>query len=211
MSQQQVLCLPRGAIENHVGFTPWDSSDWLFQAAADNMTWLPRDMAEVSSDFVQPIPCALVVGPKQSYRVFQRIESGRPDLASRISMIIGGHIDWVTGNQGFGELVAATLLREIGEELDAESPKSTKPIGLVIDGETLESSRHIGIVHEVEFEGLVRPIAPEEFSSRSTYAGLPRSTAQLMQLRDQLDPWSTIIVSEYLTNDLALPNQPRLL
>ena len=213
MSEQQVLCLARWCVEDRQRFTPWRAADWLFRAAESGMRWLPRSEAEVSDEFIQPIPCALVLGEDDGYYVFRRVKEGRADLSARLSLIVGGHIDWEVEAPEFPDLVRSTLTREISEELRAEAPTSITPIGLVVDHTSVESSRHVGIVHEVVIEGPIRPLATEEFSVSSLYIGRPYSTSQLSAHRGELDPWSTIIFGDYLVPSYALDigAQPRLL
>ena len=177
------------------------------------MRWLPRGEAEASEEFIQPIPCALVLGENGGYHVFRRIKEGRADLRSRLSLIVGGHIDWEADAPAFPQLVRSTLTREIAEELRACQPTSVTPIGLVVDHTSVESSRHIGIVHEVVVEGRVCPQATEEFSLRSSYIGRPYSTSELSTRRAELDPWSSIIFGDYLAPSYALEmgQQSRLL
>ena len=211
MAQQQVLCLPRLWLTDRPAFTPWASAEWLIEAADAGMIWLPRHEAESSDEFVQPIPCALVRGMNGGYYVFRRIREGRSDLQSRISMVVGGHIDWEPGNPGFSYLVRSTLLREISEELATEPPKCVEPIGVVVDGATPQSSRHIGIVHEVVVAGVVRPTAAEEFSANSKYAGLLCREPELHSLRKRMDPWSSLVFGLHIASLRDRGYQPRLL
>ena len=213
MSEQQVLCLARRCVEDQQRFTPWRSADWLFQAAESGMRWLSRSEAEASDEFIQPIPCALVLGEDDGYYVFRRVNEGRADLRSRLSLIVGGHIDWEADAPEFPQLVRSTLTREISEELRTCQLTSVTPIGLVVDHTSVESSRHIGIVHEVVVKEPVRPLAAEEFVVRSSYTKRPYSTLELSARRAKLDPWSSIIFGDYLAPSYALEmgQQPRLL
>ena len=210
MSEQQVLCLARRCVEDRQRFTPWRAAGWLFQAAEAGMRWLPRSEAEASDEFVQPIPCALVLGEDDGYYVFRRVKEGRADLRARLSLVVGGHIDWEAEAPEFPDLVRSTLTREISEELYAEAPTSITPIGLVVDHTSLESSRHVGIVHEVVVNGPVSPVATEEFSLRSQYAGRLCSASDLSTLRTTFDPWSSIIFDDYVAPYHALDRQGRL-
>ena len=208
MEDQRVLCLPRSSVDNLVRFTPWESADWLFRAAQEGMRWLPRGEAETSDEFIQPIPCALVLGADKGYYVFRHVSEGRPDLRARLSLIVGGHIDWDGGMSEFPELIEATLAREIREELDAEQMGPAKPVGLVMDHASIESSRHVGFVHEVTMTGPVRPTAGEEFALSSSYAGRLCGIAELSERlsmhHDDLDPWSSIIFGDYIAPEYAL-------
>ena len=176
------------------------------------MKWLPRSEAEASDDYVQPIPCALILGERDGYYVFRRIREGRDDLRSRLSLVIGGHIDWEAGSLQFLQLVSSTLTREIAEELRAERASVVRPLGIVVDHRTRESSRHIGLVHEVVANGPVQPMAAEEFSLRSQDAGRLCSASELSKLRRRLDPWSSIIFDDYVapTHTPDIERQTRL-
>ena len=210
MSEQRVLCVPRRCVENQQSFTPWGSADWLFRTAETGMRWLPRREAEASTEFIQPIPCALVVSEQEKYYVFRHIREVRADLKARFSLIVGGHIDWEADTPEFSQLVRSTLTREISEELDINEETSITPIGLVVDHTSLESSRHVGIVHEVIVSGSVEPSAKGEFSISAKYSGLLYSAFALRRLRRfdpwsaRFDPWSAIILRDYVAQ------QPRL-
>ena len=177
------------------------------------MTWIPRHEAEKSKDLIQPIPCALVLDVNQEYYVFRRIKDGRADLRGRISLLVGGHIDWAVEDREVSSLIMATLMREIKEELGMEPASSAKPIGVVIDFSSVQSSRHIGIVHEVVVAGAMRPKAPEEFSTRSQHIGQVYTPRTLSPLRKKLDPWSMIIFGDYINPyySLEIGQQLRLL
>ena len=203
MHEQVVLCVSRRSVEDWRRFTPWNSADSLVRAAESGMKWLPRSEAEASDDYVQPIPCALILGEQDGYYVFRRNREGRDDLRSRLSLVIGGHIDWEAGSLQFLQLVSSTLTREIAEELRAERASVVRPLGIVVDHRTRESSRHIGLVHEVVANGPVQPMAAEEFSLASQDAGRLCSASELSQLRHRLDPWSSIIFDDYVAPTYA--------
>lgn len=200
MAHQRVLCIPRSCVEEAAPdqFTPWESAGLLLKAATSQMTWMPRPEAETSLDYMQPIPCALVFEKPEGYFVFRRVKEGRSDLRNRISLVVGGHIDWEAEERDFSELVSSTLRREIAEELGTERITSITPIGLALDKRSVESSRHIAIVHEVSVEHTVRPIATEEFSTSSRYVGRLLSASQLRKRRWDMDPWSSIVFTDYV-------------
>ena len=201
-TQQWVLCFPRNCIAPREPFTPWDAATDIMRSAEKNMQWVPRHDAEESEDLVQAIPCALVSDVSHDYHVFRRINEGRIDLRNRISLVVGGHIDWVAGSHSLSSLVKSTLLREINEELGID-PTSAKPIGVVIDPSSIQGSRHIGIVHEVVVEGTIRPKATEEFSVRSRYNERLLTSSQLSKVGNELDPWSMILLGSYVNQSYA--------
>ena len=213
MSEQRVLCVPRRCVENQEPFTPWGSADWLLHAAETGMRWLPRHEAEASTEFIQPIPCALVVGEQKGYYVFRRINEGRADLKARLSLIVGGHIDWEADTPEFPQLVQSTLTREIPKNcVPTSQPRSPQSAW----SWTTHRSNHLdtsALCIEVVVNGSVKPLAKEEFSVRSRLIGRQYSTLALRRLRRIFDPWSAIIFCDYLAPSHALDvgRQARLL
>ncbi len=196
--EQVVLCLPRSAFADWKRFTSWKHAAERIQAASKNMTWLPRSEAEASEDVIQPIPCTMVLGENRSFNVFRRIANGRPDLRKRISLVVGGHIDQTENEQELLPLVESTLMREVSEELGVDVPLKAKRIGVVIDRSSILASRHIGIVHEVAIFGRATPQATEEFFAHSRYTRHSYSADELFEIRDKLDPWSKILLRDYV-------------
>ena len=211
--EQIVLCLPRMCIADRQRFTPWHQAEAVIHAAAAHMRWLPRHEAEAADDLIQPIPCAVVLGEGHGYHVFRRIAEGRADLRRRISLVVGGHIDWTEGDNDILSLVRSTLLRELTEELGIDPPETARPIGIVVDFSSTQASRHIGIVHEVVIDGRATPRATEEFSIRSKYVRKLHSAQELVSIRKHLDPWSRIIFGDYVrpSDPLALGQQLHLI
>lgn len=198
-ADQVVLCLPRERFANFDRFTPWTQASDTVASAQMEMRWIPRAEAESSENLVQPIPCALVRGEDTSLHVFRRIKEGRQDLSGRITLVIGGHIDSGSFEDELLSLAAATLVKELDEELTSiPAFENREPVGVVIDRSSPESSRHVGIVFEVAATGTVKPKAKEEFSMGSKYAGTKCSLAELPQFRKQFDPWSAILFADYI-------------
>jgi predicted NUDIX family phosphoesterase len=211
-NQQEILVFPRKCIADCERFIQWHDADGVFQSVEGSMTWLSRSEAEKSEDWVQPIPCAVVCGESGKYYVFRRIKEGRADLSSRLSLVVGGHIDWDSEHETLSSLVMTTLEREIAEELGVTPADEIKPVGLVIDWISVEASRHVALVHEVAVAGHVRPKAIEEFSSRSTYNGQLYTPDELSKFRKEFDPWSTILFGDYINPSYSLDvgQQPSL-
>ena len=189
---------PRSRIADCAQFTPWYLAQDLIRSMEHETVWLLRSEAEKSECFVQPIPCALVLGDN-GYHVFRRINQDRSDLSKRFSLMVGGHIDQGAADSRFSELAVETLTREIEEELKTEtSPVVANLIGIVIDFASLESSRHVAIVYEAMASGRVKPKAIEEFSMRSEYGGRLCTPSELSELYKKFDPWSMLIFDDYI-------------
>ena len=194
----EVLVFPRGILGSVFSLLPWDSVQPYIEEIERSFSWLYRPEAEQSHDMVQAIPCVLIRDPQNRYCVFRRVKDNRPDLSKKLSLIIGGHIDEGTDNTGFLSTMSCNLIREIEEETGIRPESPPHPVGLIVDGSSILASRHVGFVHEIIAEH-VSSRAPEEFTNRSKYTGEFMLRSQLSDWRDEFDPWSRLIIEEYIS------------
>lgn len=195
-----VLVFPRQTIHGHDGFVPWVDADSIVRTTERQFTWLDRAEAEHSDGFVQAISCALIRSPGKKYCALRRIRTTRRDLRSRISLVVGGHVDKPASSRPLRllTLLRHTLERELEEEIGIRKTITVEPIGILIDSSSSMSSRHIAFLHEVVVAKSLTPQAPEEFSSRSKFSGRLFTAKELAQFRKNLDPWSLIAFQSYI-------------
>ena len=202
--EQEILVFPREALTTRERFVSWDVAHSVIRSVEESMTWLPREEAEKSEDFLQPIPCAIVRGGDDKYCVLRRVNEGRSDLRSRISLIVGGHVDKCPNDYGLLSLLSMTLEREIEEELGVNNLSDIEPVGLVIDHSSVVASRHIGFVYEIVVADQFKPKAAEEFSLRSKVNGQLYTANELSGFLKEFDPWSLIIFADYIAPSYSL-------
>lgn len=202
--RQEILVFPRADLPPGGRFVPWADAGPVMAAVAAGMAWLPRDTAEQSGDWLQPIPCALIRNEHQEYRVLRRVKQGRHDLSSRISLVVGGHIDRCPDHPDLQTLLSTTLAREVDEELGLSRLPAVKPVGVVVDDSSAAASRHIGFVNEIILAYEFKPRATEEFSTRSKVNGQLYAPAALSRFRKEFDPWSQIIFADYIAPSYAV-------
>ncbi len=195
---QEILVFPRISLPTLAPFIPWALTSPFFESIQGQMIWLPRCEAELSKDFFQPIPCAIVRNNTGEYRALRRVKDGREDLRSKVSLVVGGHIDKCNDSSELSSLLLATLKRELNEELGVDRLSNITPVGLVVDHSTANASRHVGFVYEVVVDEDFRPMANEEFSINSKLNDGLFTSTQLSRFRDEFDPWSFIIFSEHI-------------
>ena len=192
-----MLTFPRECAQSAGAFTPWREAGPVIERIAANMLWTPRPEAEASPDLMQVIPCTTVRDPRGRYHTFLRVRGARSDLRDRVSLVIGGHVERSpAGQEDLERLVAATLAREVREELEARPPDRTARVALVTDPEGLDAARHMAFVHESVFTGPVAPRPGGEF--QKTRARIPVSARKLARLRDSMDPWSRTILDGHI-------------
>jgi predicted NUDIX family phosphoesterase len=195
---QDIMVFPRHLIDGMDGFFPWMTVEPWLQSVSDAFDWMPRDVAECSRTWVQPIPCAILRDPTGRYCVFRQVRQERWDLSRRLSFVVGGHVDRPCSSGTFTELFADTVKRELLEEVGLELHGKIHPVGVVVDGSSLVGSRHVGFVHEVDVLTDVQFQVGEEFSIRSKYDGMLFDISDRTRLRATLDPWSSLLFSHYM-------------
>ena len=197
MQAPEVLVFPRKIFGSVFSLLPWESIQSYLDEIERSFSWLYRPEAEQSDDMVQAIPCVLIRDNEDRYCVFRRVKEGRSDLSKKLSLIIGGHIDEATDRDCFLAAMSSNLIREIDEEIGIRPEETPQPVGVIIDGSSIVASRHVAFLHEMIAEQ-VSPRAPEEFNKRSKYTGEFVPASQLGEWRDEFDPWSRLVIEEYV-------------
>lgn len=197
MQEQRVLVFPRRIFDDYYSLVPWDKIQDELQEIEESYSWLDRPEAERDTDWVQPIPCAFIRDYDGRFCVLRRVKHTRKDLRGKVSLIVGGHVDGSYGQGSFGNVLLTNLTRELDEELAIVHVESLRPVGVIVDNSSITASRHIAFVHEITAQHIV-PRAPEEFTNRSKLTGRFLPADQLVQLRKVMDPWSRLLVEEFI-------------
>lgn len=198
---EEILVFPRELIRGLDGLVVWNDAKSLVSEASEHMAWMPRERAEVARDWVQPIPCAIFYDDRKQYCVFCQSQQNRKDLSLRLSFIVGGHIETCSSGTLITEIFSDTVKREVQEEIGITLGKVSEPLGMVVDASSLSSSRHVGFVYEVRIDGGIK--TNTEFAIHSKYNGVFINTHDILHLKGQFDPWSTILLSEYINRKLS--------
>jgi predicted NUDIX family phosphoesterase len=195
----EILTFPRKSVQGYDRFIPWDIAEPIVKCLEGQATWIPRATAEKSNDLVQPIPCALIRNREQRYCVFRRIRQNRRDLSTKISIVVGGHVDKPTNSKIILSLLSTTLAREINEELGIlVNTSHIPPIGVVIDATSTTASRHVAFVYELCIFDDFTTKASEEFSLKSKWTGCFFPPSKLVEFRKNFDPWSLLLFEDYI-------------
>ena len=197
---QKVLVFPRRIFDDYYSFLHWDEIHERLQEIQDSYLWLDRLEAEQANDLVQPIACAFIRDSEGRYCVLKRVQNSRIDLRGKVSLIVGGHVDKSDDNDSFADVLLNNLTRELDEELAIVDGDLAKPIGVIVDHSSIFASRHIAFVHEISAQS-IDPRAPEEFSKRSKLTGQYLPAGRLAKLRGVMDPWSKLLLDEFICLD----------
>jgi predicted NUDIX family phosphoesterase len=173
---------------------------------------MERGDAESSEQWIQPIPVALLTNSLGEYCILRRTRENRRDLNDKLTLVVGGHVDRYEDARDMTRLLEVTLTRELFEEVGLQSQVKPQLVGLVIDNSSVMTSRHVAFVFQVGTDETVRANAPEEFARRSKYSGRFLAFSELLQLRRQFDPWSALVIEDYLApvNGVVVTRQPSL-
>lgn len=205
----EILVLPREFINGKGGFIAWDDAKELVEESSQFAAWVPREYAETSSRWVQPIPCAIFRDTRKRYCVFRQARQQRKDLSHRLSLVVGGHVEYCPGNASLTEIFAETVKREVCEESGMVLDFIPEPLGMVVDASSLMASKHVGFIYEIHVDHGVMMTLGNEFVINSKYNGLFLDVNDRTKIKGRFDPWSTILLSEYLKDTKFLPNSGR--
>lgn len=199
-------CLPQA------DFSPAWANNRLISDIALCTAWRRRSKVEHSWTWVQPIAAA-IVRRGDDYLVLRRIDGTRGDLRSRISLISGGHVDFVDTAFDFEAILEETLSRELNEELGFAVTSRIERLGVVVDHASLESSRHVAFLFEVFVTDDAQVLAGEEFVVGSSFSGSFVDLATLSLFSPNFDPWSRIVWRDLLHGrlDTAMGATPQQL
>jgi len=191
----RILVFRRSTLIEESFAAAWESQRFI-RTVTSNMRWMSRPQAERSRVWVQVIAGAVIRSP-QGYLVLRRNTSGREDLRSRVSLVSGGHIDYMAGARRFSGVLEETLRRELLEELDIRLSQCPEPLGIVIDHSSVGASRHVAFLYEVFVKGQVKVRAGEEFALGSKFSGSFIPLRRIANFVSRLDPWSRILWDEH--------------
>jgi predicted NUDIX family phosphoesterase len=202
--KQKVLVFPRSVFQNVFSLLRWDDAQDQIGKIEGSFAWHVRHDAEMSEDWVQAIPCAIIRDSDGKCCVLRRVKNERGDLSGKLSLIIGGHIDDETADVSFRDVMQAALMRELEEEVGIFPLVNPRPIGIVIDESSKNASRHVAFIHEMTADEIT-PMAPEEFTNRSTLTGKFMDEDELARRRHDFDPWSRILIEDYVCTEGVKP------
>lgn len=207
MEANRILVFPRAVFGDVFSLLPWDSIQEQIEEIENTFSWLDRPYAEQSSDLVQAIPCAFIRDHEGKYCVLRRVQNSRNDLNRKLSLVVGGHIDETPDHGSFQTAMSSNLIRELEEEIGIIPEEDPRPVGVIIDYSSTEASRHVAFLHEMTSQQVL-PKASEEFAMRSKYKGAFVGSPKLTEMRNKFDPWSKLLIEEYICPGDVLP-QPR--
>ena len=209
MTEEQVLCVPREALEDcgyFEGFTPMSEAyEQLFSAEVQQFH--PRAAAEQDPSLKQLIPYVIVMRNSLVLNYFRGKGQGEQRLHGKRSLGIGGHINPCDmGDDVVGELkdrpefltdmYVRGMLRELHEELQfREPPKAWDApiVGLINEDVTEVGKVHLGVVHMLRLDFGCKCTAREEDINNLawTNAGVLLQPKQ----QEQFELWSKICLT----------------
>ncbi len=157
--------------------------------------FLPRSKAEYDSDYLIPIPCALVIF-KDKILILKRKEEGH-SLHDTYAIWAGGHV--FQSDQGTN-IILRCLKRELMEELYIQGHYNLSPIGIVRTNQDERSSRHIGVVFRAEISNNHVALALDQKEFRETrgtsVSGTLIELSHLKRYFERMGDWSKFIVEQ---------------
>jgi len=161
--------------------------------------YLPRATAEKTDSVVQLVAVAFVRHPDGGFYVFHRSKTEqRTQLAGKLTIVVGGHVDSEDRLLGEGgrNAVENCLYRELREELThLDLPMLAPRFGIRV-GDTIMGQRHLALVYEATtFSRKVSPVnipGAGDFENTVQTMTLP----EMVAIRSQFDDWSQSIIEQ---------------
>jgi predicted NUDIX family phosphoesterase len=192
---EKVLVVLDNLYENYEGLKYLNNKEQikLLENIKNKAFWVDREPAESNLDLRQIIPCAVFYS-KKGIAVFQRRETlGEPRLRSKLTCLIGGHIEHsIDGSEPIPALNHG-LLREMMEESpDLLKGISDMPVfmGIIKLGGNDVSSVHMGLIY-ICYTNTVKVSDSEEL----TFKGWSKNLGSVDDL-EGIESWSKIVLKE---------------
>jgi predicted NUDIX family phosphoesterase len=192
-----VLAIEGNKFPPHVactGFHLLSAGDALDLLRAAGLWIGPRAVLEGNEAFRQVISYTVLrVG--DGFVTYRRAVSGRePRLHGRVSVGIGGHVDFhdvvrVDNMIGLERSLRAAADREVQEELGLHLPCSKDKLGLLVDNDTAVGRVHVGVVELWTLE--TAPRSAEEHAISDVRIS---TVADLQAISGQLERWSLLVL-----------------
>ena len=159
--EEQVLVVERKVVEevglfHGLNFNVAPYLDRLFAPGVPR--FIPRSKAEADPAYKQLIPYVIFrhVDGQGRETVFQYTRGsggGEGRLQRKHSVGIGGHISAVdAGESGNGSPYEEGMRRELEEEVQIDTPYTTRCVGMINDDQTEVGSVHLGVVYIFDVE-----------------------------------------------------------
>ena len=181
----------------------------LVDAVAASGEFVPRSKAEYDSNYLIPIPCALVMY-KERILILRRKEHGHA-LHDTYAIWAGGHV--VESDADPRNIVLRGLRRELKEELCIQDEYRLEPAGIVRTDQNERASRHIGIVYTARLssERVALSLDQKEFREKrgTSVSGTLIDTGKLGGYFSEMGDWSRFII-EVMWPHQAKPGQSTL-
>ncbi len=158
--------------------------------------FMPRSQAEVDPSFKQIIPYVIMACDGKYLTYVRGKRAGETRLVGNRSIGIGGHINPIDADNSslfayLYENYLTAVQREVAEEVSVETSHTDRVVALLNDESNEVGSVHLGIVH---YWILDAPKVTKREQMMTQMAFM--SPAELHQLRDTLETWSGLCLSQ---------------
>src|SRR5579875_216768 len=162
----------------------------LTENIAKNFGTMRRGDAEENPRFKQPIPYAVIRRGDELF-VYERLKGGgEKRLHYKLSLGVGGHMNYESGMRDFNKIIKANLERELEEELFISHPFTTQTIGFINDDSEEVSKVHIGVLTIIDLPLEATVEVREKDQLRGSWTTLEE--LKKPEVYDRLESWSQI-------------------
>ena len=167
----------------------------LLEISQENYRFLARAEAEADPGYKQLIPYVTILCQDEVLVLERTSAQSEERLHGKLSLGVGGHIDWDDRGGTLAEVIARAMARELREELWLETTAQPVLQGLINDDTNAVGSVHLGLHYLLSVP--TRPRVRETEKMTAAW----RKPAQLEALRPRLETWSQILLPALVRAD----------
>ena len=202
----EILVVPKHAVEGLLStapfaFIPDDESDRIQEIIETNGRYRRRTEVESDMDFVQIIPCGVLLHEQRVFLFQRHDKSPKSRLYGKATIWQGCHVTRPTDQIQSMCAVLAALESRVAQSLFISRKLHSGFVGYTWDDSETGDGRHLGLIYRMDIESpeLAESLRKKEFrrSRGHSLTGGFREIEELVSNMDEVDlePWSRAIHS----------------
>lgn len=203
----EILVVPRQSLEPLLtdapcAFTPDDAIETIQEIIAKCGEYRRRTDVESNKDFIQIVPCGVLLYDKRVF-VFQRHEENpKSDLYGMATIWQGCHVACPADRAQSMRAVLAALESRIAQSLFISRKLDSRFVGYTWDDSERGDGRHLGLIYRMDIESpeLAESLRKKEFRrsrGHSLDGGFRKIEELVISMHEiDLEPWSRSILSK---------------
>jgi predicted NUDIX family phosphoesterase len=188
ITTEKVLVVPLDILNAVCPYTFNEETERVKETILENYSFLERDIAEQDFQHKQVIPY-VVIQHQEHYLLIQRTaKQAESRLHHLYSLGIGGHVNCDDLEDRGVDIITSGMQREFSEEIQLETSKPFKLIGVINDDSTEVARLHVGLVY------LLTATFPQyTILEQGKYTATWKLPNEISNYYNQMESWAQIV------------------